>query len=54
MNNIHLRQHGFMYLRVDHLVKTKKELKNLKKQKIQDIFIKTNLTKLIFNMIWLL
>ena len=27
---------------VDHLLKTKKEHKNLKKQKIQDIFIKTN------------
>ena len=27
---------------MDHLLKTKKEYKNLKKQEIQDIFIKTN------------
>ena len=27
---------------VDHLQKTKKEYKNLKKQEIHDIFIKTN------------
>ena len=35
----------FTYLHialVDHLLKTKKEYKNLKKQKIEDIFIKTN------------
>ena len=38
---------------VDHLQKTKKESKNLKKQEIHDIFIKTNL-KLIFNMTWLM
>ena len=27
---------------VDHLLKAKKEYKNLKKQEIQDMFIKTN------------
>ena len=37
-----LRQPGFHILRVDHLLKAKKEYKNLKKQRIQDIFIKTS------------
>ena len=31
-----------IYVTVDHLLKTKEELKNLKKQEIQDIFIKIN------------
>ena len=35
---------------VDHLQKTKKEYKSLKKQEIHDIFIKTNYIKLFFNM----
>ena len=33
---------------VDHLLKTKKEYKNLKKQEIQDIFPKMNQIKLVF------
>ena len=37
---------------VDHSHKTKKVYKNLKKQEIQDIFIKTKLIKLVFNMTW--
>ena len=37
---------------VDHLLKTKKEYKNLKKQEIQEIFTKLSLIKLAFNMIW--
>ena len=36
----------------NHLLKTKKELKNLKKQEIQDIFTEMNLIKLFFNVIW--
>ena len=39
---------------VDHLLKTKKEFKNLKKQEIQTIFTKMNLIKHAFNMIWLM
>ena len=35
---------------VDRLLKTTKEYKNLKKQEIQDIFIKTNQIKLVSNM----
>ena len=37
----------------DHVLKTKKEFKNLKKQEIQTIFIKMNLISLVFNMMWL-
>ena len=33
---------------VDHLLKTKKESKNLKKQEIQDIFTKNELDKACF------
>ena len=42
MTETHLRQLGFTYSAVDHLLKTKGECENLKKLKIQDIFIKTN------------
>ena len=42
MLDMHLRQPGFIYMLVDHLQKTKHEYKNLKKQEIQDIFIKMN------------
>ena len=37
---------------VDHLLKPKKEFKNLKKQELQTIFTKMNIKKLFFNMIW--
>ena len=39
---------------VDHLQKTKEESKNLKKQEIHGIFLKTNQIKLVFNMTWLM
>ena len=39
---VHLRQPGFLYSAEDHLLKTKKEYKNLKEQEIQSISIKTN------------
>ena len=43
MPEMHLRQPGFTHIvLVYHLQKTKKEYKNLKKQEIHDIFIKTN------------
>ena len=38
----------------DHLLKTMKRYKNLKKQEIQGIFIKTNYRMLAFDMIWLI
>ena len=39
---------------VDRSLKTKKEYKNLKKQETQDIFIKKNYFKLVFNIIWVM
>ena len=45
MPEMHLKQ---------HLPKIKKELKSLCKQEIQILFIKINLIKLAFNMIWLM
>ena len=42
MPEIHLKQPQFAYSAVDHLLKTKKESKNLKKLDIQDIFTKMN------------
>ena len=39
---------------VDHLLKTRKEFKNLKEQDIQDIFTEMDLIKLIFSMMWLM
>ena len=37
---------------MDHLLKTNKEFKNLKKREIQTIFTKMNLIKLVFSMTW--
>ena len=42
MLQMHLRQSEFTFSLVDHLLKIKKEYKNLKKQEIQDKFMKTN------------
>ena len=39
---------------VDHLLKTKKNYKNLKKEEIQDTFIKMNQVKFAFSMTWLI
>ena len=54
MHKMHLRQQNLDTLLVYHLLKTKEEYKNLKKQKIQDIFIKMNYIKSAFNMISLM
>ena len=53
MPEMHLKQPGLILL-VDHLLKTKKEFKYLKKQEKQTIFTKMNLIRLVFNMIWLM
>ena len=42
MLQMHLRQSEFTFSLVDHLLKIKKEYKNLTKQEIQDKFMKTN------------
>ena len=46
MTKTHLRQPGLHTVLVDHLQKTNKEQKSLKKQTIQEKFIKTNQVKL--------
>ena len=43
MPQIYLRQPRLQKILVDRLPKTKEEYKNLKKQKIHDIFIKTKI-----------
>ena len=53
MPDMHLRQPRFTFVLVDHLPKTRKESKTLKRQEIHDIFIKTNQINLVFNMIWI-
>ena len=49
---IHLQQ--LLIVLADHLQKTKKEFRNLKKQAIQTIFTKMNLIRLVFSMTWLM
>ena len=48
---MHLSQPGFTYTVYGTLAKIKKEYENLKKQEIQDVFIKMNEIKLAFSMI---
>ena len=56
VNNFLLAGNKFMpeIVLVSHLLKTKKEFRNLKKQEIQAIFAKVNLITLVFRMIWLM
>ena len=50
---MHLKP-GLLIVLVGHLLTIKKEFKNLKEQEILTIFIKMNLIKLVFNLIWLM
>ena len=54
MPEVQLKQPEFTYGAVDHLLKIKNEFKNLCKLEIPILFIKMNLIKLVFNMIWLM
>ena len=45
---------GFTYSVCGPFTKLKKELKSSSKLEIQILFIKINLIKLVFNMIWLM
>ena len=54
MPEMHLKQPGFTYSACGPFTKNKERIKNVKKQEIQDIFIKINYIKLVFNMIWLM
>ena len=40
-------------MHVDHLLKTKKEFRKLKKHEIQNIFAEMNKIKLVFKIIWI-
>ena len=46
MPEMHLKQPGLLIVLVDHLLKPKKEFRNLKEQEIQAIFTKVNLIKI--------
>ena len=50
MPEMHLNNLDLLIALVDHLLKTRKEFKNLKKQDIQAIFAKTNLIRHAFNL----
>ena len=52
MPEMHLKNQDLLLVLAGHLLKTKKEFKNLMKQEIQAIFTKMNLIRLVFNMIW--
>ena len=42
MPKMYLKQSGLLIVLVDHLLKTNKEFKSLKKQEVRDIFTKIN------------
>ena len=50
---MHLNNLDLLIALVDHLLKTRKEFKNLKKQEIQAIFAKTNLIRHAFNLAYM-
>ena len=54
MPEMHLKQLGFTNSACGPFTKNKERIQNLKKQEIQAIFIKMNLIKHAFNMIWLM
>ena len=54
MAEMHLKQPGFTYIACGPFTKNKERIQSLKKQEIQAIFIKMNLIKHAFNMIWLM
>ena len=54
MPEMHLKQPGFTYIACGPFTKNKERIQSLKKQEIQAIFIKMNLIKHAFNMIWLM
>ena len=53
MPEMHLNNLDLLIALVDHLLKTRKEFKNLKKQEIQAIFAKTNLIRHAFNLAYM-
>ena len=54
MPEMHLKQPGFTYSAYGPFTKNKERIQKFKEIEIQAIFTKTNLIKLVFNMIWLI
>ena len=54
MLEMHLKQPRFTQSACGPFARSKERIKHLKKQEIQDIFIKINQMKLVFNMICLM
>ena len=54
MPEMHLEQTRFTYSACGPFTKNNELIKKLKKQEIQNIFVKTNQIKLVFSMIWLM
>ena len=53
MSEIYLRQPGFTYSAYRPFTKNTEKIQKVKEQQIQDVIIKTNQIKLVFN-IWLM
>ena len=54
MPEMHLKQPGFTYSTCGSFIKNKEILKSLCKLEIWTLFIKVNLIRLVFSMIWLM
>ena len=54
MPEMYLKQPRLTYSACGPFTKTNKEFKNKKKQEIQTTITKMNLTRLVFNMIWIM
>ena len=54
MPEMYLKQPGLTYSACGPFTKSKEELKNLCRQKIQTLFTKICLIKLVFNKTWLM
>ena len=52
VREMHLKQPGFTYSACGLFTKNKERIQNLKKREILTIFTKTNLIRLVFNIIW--
>ena len=54
MLEMHLKQPGFTYSAGGLFTKNKDRIHKLKKQQIQNMFLKMNQIRFVFNMIWLM
>ena len=54
MPEMHLKQPGFTYSACGPFTKSKQRIEKFTQMEIQILFIKMNLMRLVFNMIWLM